>query len=248
VLFRSRAGALLAVDNTFASPVLQVPITLGADYVVHSTTKYIGGHSDVTGGAVVVRDIDLMKRIRFLQTSMGAVPGAFDCFLQHRGLKTLALRMERHCENASKLALHLQSHPKLERVNYPFLPDHPDHEVATRQMCGGGGVVTIVFKGASRDAGISSRDEPNSGSDIGSDDSAKTAALRFCEHLRLFSLAESLGGVESLVSHVAIMTFTSVPREILEARGVTDALVRLSVGIEDINDLISDVDQALDQA
>src|SRR3990172_44086 len=147
------AGARLAVDNTFATPALQLPIAMGADYVVHSTTKYIGGHSDVIGGAVIVKDAALMERIAFLQNAMGGVPGPFDCYLQHRGLKTLAIRMERHCANAMALSEHLQGHPKLGKVVYPFLPDHSDYALAKRQMGGGGGIVTIVFNG-SRAAGF----------------------------------------------------------------------------------------------
>lgn len=218
-----QAGALLAVDNTFATPALQTPLALGADYVVHSTTKYIGGHSDVIGGAVIVKDAALIERIAFLQNSMGAVPGPFDCYLQHRGIKTLPLRMERHCENAAKLAEHFENHPKLTKTVYPFLPSHPDCDLAKRQMCGGGGMVTIVLKDGE-------------------------AARRFCENVRVFSLAESLGGVESLLCHPASMTHASIPKEIREQRGVTDGLVRLSVGIEAIEDLIDDVEQALQKA
>jgi len=227
-----QAGARLVVDNTFASPVLQLPLALGADYVVHSTTKYIGGHSDVIGGAVIVKEAGLMERVAFLQNALGGVPGPFDCFLQHRGIKTLALRMERHCANALKIAQHLQGHAKLSHVIYPFLPDHPECALAKKQMCGGGGMVTIVF-GNRRGAG---------------DGSDREAALLFCERVRVFSLAESLGGVESLVNHPAIMTHASIPREIREARGITDGLVRLSVGIEDVDDLIADLDQALAKA
>jgi cystathionine beta-lyase/cystathionine gamma-synthase len=218
-----RAGARLVVDNTFATPVLQLPLALGADYVVHSTTKYIGGHSDVIGGAVIAKSAASMERILFLQNAIGGVPGSFDCYLQQRGIKTLAVRMERHCANASAVADHLHGHTKLARVLYPFHESHPDVALARRQMCGGGGMVTIVFKEAD-------------------------AALRFCESVRVFSLAESLGGVESLVCHPAIMTHASIPREIREARGVTDGLVRLSVGIEAIEDLISDLDQAMENA
>jgi cystathionine gamma-lyase len=217
-------GAKFAVDNTFGTPALQLPIPLGADYVVHSTTKYIGGHSDVIGGAVIVKDAALMERIAFLQNALGGVPSPFDCYLQHRGIKTLGIRMERHCANALALAKHLQSHAKLAKVIYPFLEDHPDYTLAKKQMSGGGGIVTIVFK----------------------DD--RNAAIRFCENVKVFSLAESLGGVESLVNHPAIMTHASIPREIREARGVTDGLVRLSVGIEAIEDLITDVDQAMNKA
>ena len=223
------AGAKLAVDNTFATPVLQLPIALGADYVVHSTTKYIGGHSDVIGGAVIVKDEALMEPIAFLQNAVGGVPGPMDCYLQHRGIKTLALRMERHCSNAAALAEHLQGNAKLSNVIYPFLEDHPDCELARKQMCGGGGIVSIVFPG-----------EPAADADP-----AREASLRFCENVKVFSLAESLGGVESLVCHPAIMTHASIPKEVREARGITDGLLRLSVGIEDIGDLIADVDQAL---
>lgn len=215
------AGALFAVDNTFATPALQTPISLGADLVIHSTTKYIGGHSDVIGGAVVVKDAKLLEPIAFLQNALGGVPGPFDCFLQHRGLKTLALRMERHSANALALAEHLEAHPKLKRVVHPFLPSHPDQALAKAQMCGGGGMVTIVLKGG------------------------RAAAIKFCESVRVFSLAESLGGVESLVNHPAIMTHASIPQEIRERRGISDGLVRLSVGIEDIHDLIDDVELAL---
>ena len=216
-----QAGALLAVDNTFATPALQKPIALGADYVVHSTTKYIGGHSDVIGGAVIVDAERLMERIAFLQNALGGVPGPFDCYLQHRGIKTLDIRMQRHSENAQQIAEHVQGHAKLEKTIYPGLPDHPDHALARRQMTRFGGMVTIVFTG-------------------GGD-----AAFRFCGSLRIFSLAESLGGVESLVNHPAVMTHASIPKEVREARGVTDGLVRLSVGIEDIKDLIADINQAL---
>ncbi|MBI4717841.1 MAG: PLP-dependent transferase [Planctomycetes bacterium] len=225
-----RAGAKLAVDNTFATPALQLPIALGADYVVHSTTKYIGGHSDVIGGAVITRDEPLMERLAFLQNAMGGVPGPFDCFLQHRGIKTLAIRMERHCANALAIARHLKGHAKLARVVYPFLEDHPDNALAKKQMCGGGGIVTIVFK------------------DRGGDRGDRASALRFCESVRVFSLAESLGGVESLVNHPAIMTHASIPKEVRESRGITDGLVRLSVGIEDVVDLLADLEQALDKA
>ena len=163
----------------------------------------------------------------------------FDCYLQHRGIKTLALRMERHCSNAMTLAKHLQGHTKLEKVIYPLLEDHPDYALAKKQMCGGGGIVTIVFK---RAAGFSPRGQSDPV------DPARDAAIRFCESVKVFSLAESLGGVESLVNHPAIMTHASIPKEIREARGVTDGLVRLSVGVEDIADLIADVDRALAQA
>ncbi len=223
------AGAKLAVDNTFATPALQQPIALGADYVVHSTTKYIGGHSDVIGGAVIVNDEALMEPVAFLQNAIGAVPGPFDCFLQQRGIKTLAIRMERHAENAEAIVNHLKGHAKLQQVVYPFLDDHPDCALAKKQMKSGGGMVTIVFNDPATDRG-------------------RESALRFCENVRVFSCAESLGGVESLACHPAIMTHASIPKEIREARGVTDGLVRLSVGIEDVEDLIADLDQALAKA
>jgi cystathionine beta-lyase/cystathionine gamma-synthase len=219
-----RTGALLAVDNTFATPALQHPLALGADYVVHSTTKYVGGHSDVVGGAVITRDPSHFERIAFLQNSLGAVPGPFDCYLQQRGLKTLEVRMERHCRNAEAIAKHLHGHAKLERVIYPFLEDHPDRAIAQAQMSAGGGMVTVVLRGG------------------------HDSAFRFCESLRVFSLAESLGGVESLANHPAIMTHASIPKEVRESRGITDGLVRLSVGIEDVHDLIEDLERALQAA
>jgi cystathionine beta-lyase/cystathionine gamma-synthase len=214
-------GAKLAVDNTFATPALQRPIPLGADYVVHSTTKYIGGHSDVVGGALVVRNKANLEPISFYQNAAGGVPGPFDVFLTHRGLKTLALRMERHCHNAMALAEAIQGHPNIAKIIYPGLREHPDQALAARQMSGYGGIVTLVLKGGF--------------------DGAK----RLCERVRVFSLAESLGGVESLINHPATMTHASIPREIREARGVVDGLVRLSVGIEDAEDLIEDLRQAL---
>ncbi|MEE9294534.1 MAG: PLP-dependent aspartate aminotransferase family protein [Phycisphaerae bacterium] len=261
------AGAKLAVDNTFATPVLQLPLSLGADYVVHSTTKYIGGHSDLIGGAVVVKDEALMERIAFLQNAIGAVPGAFDCYLQQRGLKTLSLRMEKHCANAARIAEHLRGHPKLGKVIYPFLPDHPDHELARRQMCAGGGMVTIAFNGT-RAAGGEAEEGTKGRRDVGTEgrpgrdpsslrpfvplslrpDAARLAAIRFCESVQVFSLAESLGGVESLLCHPAIMTHASIPKEIRQRRGITDGLVRLSVGIEDVDDLIADLDRAMEKA
>lgn len=214
-------GATLVVDNTFATPALQIPIALGADFALHSTTKYIGGHSDVVGGAIVAKSEQALERLRFLQNSVGAVPGPIDCYLQQRGLKTLALRMERHCANAAKVAAHLKKSAKLEKVMFPFDEDHPDVEIARRQMKGGGGIVSISFK------------------------SGWDGARAFCENVKVFSCAESLGGVESLANHPAIMTHASIPKELREARGVTDGLVRLSVGIEDIDDLLADLDQAI---
>ena len=215
-----RHGALLAVDNTFASPYLQQPIKLGADIVVHSTTKYLGGHSDVVGGAVIGRK-DQLEPIKFYQNAAGGVPGPFDAFLTLRGLKTLAIRMEKHCANAMDLAMWLKKQPQVEKVYYPGLPDHPGHAVATRQMRGFGGMISIRLKGGTE------------------------AARKFMSKTRLFSLAESLGGVESLVCHPATMTHASIPVEVRTARGVDDALIRLSVGIEDVEDLREDLRGAI---
>ncbi|NOT01185.1 MAG: cystathionine gamma-synthase [Phycisphaerales bacterium] len=214
-------GAKLAVDNTFATPVLQRPIELGADYVIHSTTKYIGGHSDVIGGAVIVKKKADMEPVSFYQNAAGGVPGPFDCYLAHRGIKTLSLRMKQHCHNARRVAEHFDGHRELERVIYPSLSSHPDRALAERQMRGFGGIVTFVIKGD------------------------RERCFRFCKRVKLFSLAESLGGVESLLNHPAIMTHASIPKEIREKRGITDSLVRLSVGIEDADDLIADLEQAL---
>ncbi len=214
------AGALLAVDNTFASPYLQQPLRLGADLVVHSTTKYLGGHSDVVGGAVVGRR-DLLEPIAFYQNAAGGVPGPFDAWLTLRGLKTLAVRMERHCHNARRLADWLRRQPQVEHVYYPGLEDHPGHDLAARQMKDFGGMISMRLRGGGE------------------------AARRFLPRTRLFSLAESLGGVESLVCHPATMTHASIPAEIRLARGVDDGLIRLSVGIEDADDLEEDLRQAL---
>jgi cystathionine gamma-lyase len=216
-----KAGALLAVDNTFASPYLQQPLALGADLVIHSTTKYLGGHSDVVGGAVVGRR-DLLAPIAFYQNAAGGVPGPFDAFLTLRGLKTLAVRMERHSANARRLAEWLRGRPQVERVYYPGLPDHPGHEVAARQMKDFGGMISIRLRGGAE------------------------AAKHFLPRTRLFSLAESLGGVESLVCHPATMTHASIPADVRLARGVDDGLIRLSVGIEDADDLQEDLRQALE--
>jgi cystathionine gamma-lyase len=213
-------GALFAVDNTFASPYLQQPIALGADYVVHSTTKYLGGHSDVVGGAVIGKK-ELLQTVAFFQNAAGGTPGPFDAYLVLRGLKTLSLRMERHCANARELAAWLAAHPKIERVYYPGLPNHAGHDLAKRQMKDFGGMMSIRLKG-------------------GAD-----AARRFVTRTRLFSLAESLGGVESLVCHPATMTHASIPAEIRVARGVDDGLIRLSVGIEDVADLRKDLEAAM---
>ncbi|MBX6767146.1 MAG: cystathionine gamma-synthase [Actinomadura rubrobrunea] len=212
------AGALLVVDNTFASPYLQRPLALGADVVVHSTTKYLGGHSDVVGGALVTADAELGERLAFHQNAMGAVAGPFDAWLTLRGIKTLAVRMERHCANAAAVVDMLTAHPKVERVLYPGLPDHPGHEVAAKQMRAFGGMVSFR---------------------MGSEE----AAVRVCERTKLFTLGESLGGVESLIEHPARMTHASAAGSPLE---VPADLVRLSVGIEDVADLLDDLRRALD--
>ncbi|HTK76860.1 MAG TPA: cystathionine gamma-synthase [Gemmataceae bacterium] len=213
-------GARLAVDNTFASPYLQQPIALGADIVVHSTTKYLGGHSDVVGGAVI-GGRELLEPIKFYQNAAGGVPGPFDAYLTLRGLKTLAVRMERHCANARDLAGWLERHPAVERVYFPGLTSHPGHALAARQMRDFGGMISIRLRGG------------------------PDAAKRFMSRTRLFSLAESLGGVESLVCHPATMTHASIPAEVRLARGVDEGLVRLSVGIEDVADLRTDLQTAL---
>jgi cystathionine gamma-lyase len=214
-------GALVAVDNTFASPYFQNPLSLGADIVVHSTTKYMGGHSDVIGGAVVTSNPDFYEGIKFYQNAAGAVPGPFDSWIVLRGLKTLAVRMRQHEENALAVAEFLQGHPAVETVNYPGLPSHPQHELAKRQMSGFSGMVSFTLRGGAE------------------------AAYAAMQKTRVFSFAESLGGVESLITHPATMTHAAIPREQREARGVTDGLMRLSVGIEDKEDLISDLDQAI---
>jgi cystathionine gamma-lyase len=216
-----RQGVLLAVDNTFLSPVLQRPLELGADIVMHSTTKYVAGHSDSVGGALVVRDAELAKRIAFLQNSCGAVPGPQDCYLTLRGLKTLHLRMERHCHNGLAVAQWLERHPKVRRVIYPHLSSHPQHELALRQTKGSGGMISIVI-----DGGLA-------------------ASRRFLTALHVFTLAESLGGVESLVDHPAIMTHASLPPEKRAALGIDDGFIRLSVGVEHVDDLRADLEHAL---
>jgi cystathionine gamma-lyase len=215
-------GAVVVVDNTFATPVLQQPLALGADLVVHSVTKYLGGHSDVVGGAIVTNDEALHERLRFLQNAAGAVPGPMDCFLVLRGTKTLAVRMKQHCENARQIAEWLASHPEVERVWYPGLPDDPSHEVALRQMSDFGGMVSVELRGDL---------ERN---------------RRFASSTRLFALAESLGGVESMINHPASMTHASVPKAEREKGGLRDTLMRLSIGIEDADDLIADLDQAIE--
>ncbi|WP_045728471.1 cystathionine gamma-synthase [Xanthomonas sp. GPE 39] len=215
-------GLLVVVDNTFASPMLQRPLSLGADIVVHSATKYLNGHSDMVGGIAVVGDnADLAEQLAFLQNSVGGVQGPFDSFLALRGLKTLPLRMRAHCDNALVLAQWLQAHPAVEQVIYPGLASHPQHALASRQMAGYGGIVSIVLKGGF------------------------AAAKRFCERTQLFTLAESLGGVESLVNHPAVMTHASVPVQRRQQLGISDALVRLSVGVEEVGDLQQDLERAL---
>ena len=213
------AGALLVVDNTFASPYLQQPLALGADAVVHSTTKYLGGHSDVIGGALVVDDTELAERLAYHQNAMGGVPGPFDSWLVLRGVKTLGVRMDRHCANAERVAEMLLAHRAVDRVYYPGLPDHPGHEVAAKQMRGFGGMVSFSLHGG------------------------EEAALRVCERTEVFLLGESLGGVESLIEHPSRMTHASVTGSPLE---VPSTLVRLSVGIESVDDLLADLAQALD--
>lgn len=215
---------LVVVDNTFATPCFQRPLELGADLVLHSTTKYLNGHSDVVGGALVGKDRALRDRLHHVQNSMGGVSGPFDSWLVLRGIKTLALRMKRHEENATEVARFLESHRGVERVIYPGLASHPQHEVAKRQMSGFGGMVTFFLKGGLAEA------------------------RRFLESVRVFALAESLGGVESLVDHPAIMTHASVPPETRKTLGISDSLVRLSVGIEAKRDLLDDLDRALKAA
>jgi len=220
----SRENNLVTVaDNTFASPWIQRPIDLGFDIVVHSATKYLNGHSDMVGGVVVVASgrTELTERLAFLQNAVGAVAGPFDSFLALRGLKTLALRMERHCSNAAELATWLEKQPKVRRVSYPGLASHPQHALAQRQMKGFGGMITIFL------------------------DSDLAGARRFLENTRLFALAESLGGVESLIEHPALMTHGSIPPEQRAQLGIDDSLIRLSVGVEDVEDLRADLTEAL---
>ncbi|HSL00248.1 MAG TPA: cystathionine gamma-synthase [Rubrobacteraceae bacterium] len=214
-------AAIVVVDNTFASPYFQRPLALGADIVVHSTTKYMGGHSDVVGGAVVTSDADFHEGIKFYQNAAGGVPGPFDSWIVLRGLKTLAVRMLQHERNALAVARFLQDHPEVDTVNYPGLPSHPQHELAKRQMSGFSGMVSFTLKGGAQ------------------------AAYAAVQRTEVFHFAESLGGVESLITHPATMTHAAIPREQREARGVTDGLMRLSVGIEDADDLIADLDQAI---
>ena len=214
-------GIITVADNTFASPWVQRPLEHGFDIVMHSATKYLNGHSDVISGVAATSRDDLAEKLGFIQNAVGSVPGPFDCFLVTRGLKTLALRMQRHCENAQRISEWLSKHPRVEMVFYPGLPSHPQHALAKRQMAAGGGMVTAIVKGG------------------------EAAALRVLERCQIFTLAESLGGVESLIEHPAIMTHASVPAEVRREIGIGDALIRLSVGVEDCDDLIADLEQAL---
>jgi cystathionine gamma-lyase len=219
-----KRGIMAVCDNTFATPYLQNPLEHGFDLVVHSTTKYLNGHSDAIGGAAVVRHgaDELRERLTYLQNAVGGVPGPFDSFLTLRGIKTLALRMERHCSNAFAIAQFLEKHPKVERVIYPGLASHPHHALAKRQMHGGfGGIISIVLRGGLEDA------------------------RRFLERCHLFALAESLGGVESLIEHPALMTHASLPSAMRASLGITDSLVRLSVGVESVDDLMAELNEAL---
>ena len=217
----AKAHNLIAVaDNTFATPWIQRPLDVGFDLVLHSVTKYLNGHSDMLGGAVVTRTDELAKELKFLQNSIGGIMGPFDAFLANRGVKTLAVRMQRHCDNAMRVAQWLEVNPAVAKVWYPGLESHPQHELAKRQMHGFGGMLSCVIDG----------------------DLERTR--RIMERFQIFTLAESLGGVESLVNHPAIMTHASVPKEVREPRGITDSLIRFSVGIEDADDLIADLEQA----
>lgn len=216
-----KAGAMVCVDNTFCSPYLQNPLALGADIVCHSLTKYIGGHSDAIGGALIVNDDEIHRKLKFVQLSEGAVPGIQECFLFLRSTKTLHVRMDRHCDNAAKVARHLESHAKVERVIYPGLESHPQHAIAKKQMRGFGGMLTIYLKGGVAES------------------------KKMLETVKIFALAESLGGVESLIEHPGIMTHASVPADQRAKLGIADNLVRLSVGIEDVGDLIADLDRAI---
>ncbi|MFT3979098.1 MAG: cystathionine gamma-synthase [Ferruginibacter sp.] len=216
------AGALLCVDNTFASPYLQNPLDLGADIVMHSATKYLGGHSDVIQGALVMNDAALRDQLYFIQKSCGAVPGPMDCFLVLRGIKTLHVRMKQHCENGEKIARFLRNHPKVDKVYWCGFEDHPNYDIARKQMRGFGGMMSFTLK-----------------------DDTVAAATKVLSSTKIFSLAESLGGVESLINHPASMTHASIPREERIKNGLSDGLIRLSVGIEDADDLIEDLQQAI---
>ncbi len=220
--FAKANNILVCVDNTFASPYLQNPLDLGADLITHSATKYIGGHSDVVLGAVICNDEKIAEELAFVQNSCGAIPGPQDCFLVLRGIKTLHVRMDRACENSMVVAKFLQGHPKVDRVIYPGLNDHPQHELAKSQMRDFGAMISFDLK-----------------------DNSEAAAMRVLSSTKIFALAESLGGVESLIGHPASMTHASIPREERLKTGLTDSLIRLSVGIEDVDDLISDLGAAL---
>lgn len=213
---------LLVVDNTFASPYLQNPLNLGADIVLHSATKYLGGHSDVVHGAIIVNDDKIHEQLAFIQNSCGAVPGPQDCWLVLRGIKTLHLRMQRHCENGEKIAHFLKAHPKVDKVYWAGLEDHPNHAIAKKQMRGFGGMMSFTLKNDSLES-----------------------AYNILSNTKLFALAESLGGVESLIGHPATMTHASIPREDRIKNGLIDSLIRLSVGVEDVDDLIDDLNQAI---
>jgi cystathionine beta-lyase len=217
-----KQNVLLAVDNTFATPYLQQPLQLGADIVMHSATKYLGGHSDTVVGALVVKDKDVAEKLYFIQNASGAICGPMDSFLVLRGIKTLHVRMQRHCENGRAIAEYLRNHPKVEKVYWPGFTDHPNYDIAKKQMKDFGGMISFVPKGGNYND-----------------------AIKIIERLRVFTLAESLGGVESLAGHPASMTHASLPKEEREKSGVVDTLIRLSVGIEDSEDLIADLDQAL---
>jgi len=218
-----RHNVLVVVDNTFLSPYFQNPIVLGADIVVHSITKYIAGHSDVIGGAIMLNDKELYEKIKFNQNALGSVPSPFDCYLVLRGLKTLSLRMDRHQSNALAIAQYLESHPKVDRVYYPGLPSHPQYALNSSQAKGFGGMVSFEIKGGEKEA------------------------VQFLESLELFTLAESLGGVESLIEHPALMTHASITKQEREEAGIKDSLIRVSIGVEDKDDLIRDLEQAFNQ-
>jgi cystathionine gamma-lyase len=222
IALAKRSNALVAVDNTFASPYLQNPLDLGADIVMHSVTKYLGGHSDVIMGALVVNDEKLYNDLAFICNSCGAVPGPQDSFLVLRGIKTLHLRMERHCFNGKAIAEFLRNHPKVGKVYWPGFSDHPNHDIAKKQMRDFGGMLSFVLK-----------------------DDSEAKARQLMESVELFSLAESLGGVESLINHPASMTHASIPKEQRIQNGLSDSLIRLSVGVEDVEDLLDDLKQAL---
>ena len=218
-----RYNILVIVDNTFLSPYFQNPTVLGADIVVHSITKYIAGHSDVIGGAIMLNDAKLYEQLKFSQNALGAVPSPFDCYLVLRGLKTLSLRMDRHQLNAFAIAEYLEKHPKVAKVYYPGLPSHPQYELNLRQTKGFGGMISFEIKGGEKEA------------------------VQFLENLELFTLAESLGGVESLIEHPALMTHSSITKEEREQAGIKDSLIRVSIGVEDKTDLINDLEQAFNQ-